>query len=130
MLKALGYDDKVHGGEDDFLGWYIEGMMIMGGLGLLGDVIHSGLSQVDNGAYGQNRMWSTVLGPSFGLGTAGMQRSAGLMDESDNSNAKERSAAREIATRIPVLGGNRRIRENIVETVAGEDQNGSSAGWQ
>jgi len=130
MLKALGYDDKVHGGEDDFLGWYIEGMMIMGGLGLLGDVIHSGLSQVDNGAYGQNRMWSTVLGPSFGLGTAGMQISAGLMDESDNSNAKERSAAREIATRIPVLGGNRRIRENIVETVAGEDQNGSSAGWQ
>ena len=130
MLKALGYDEKAHGGEDDFLGWYIEGMMVMGGLGLLGDVIHSGLSQVDNGAYGQNRMWSTVLGPSFGLGTAGMQVSAGLMDESDNSNSKERSATRELATRIPFLGGNRRFREDVVDTIAGEDQNGSSAGWQ
>jgi hypothetical protein len=130
VLKALGYDKKVHGDENDFLGWYVESMMVMGGFGLLGDVIHSAVSQVDNGAYGQQRMWSTVLGPSFGLGNAGMQVTAGIFDEGDNSNSKERSAMREVATRIPILGGNRRIREGIVDATAGEASSGNTGGWQ
>jgi hypothetical protein len=130
VLKALGYDKKVHGDENDFLGWYVESMMVMGGFGLLGDVIHSAVSQVDNGAYGQQRMWSTVLGPSFGLGNAGMQVTAGIFDEGDNSNSKERSAMREVATRIAILGGNRRIREGIVDATAGEASSGNTGGWQ
>jgi len=130
VLKALGYDKKVHGDEDDFLGWYVESMLVMGGFGLIGDVIHSAVSQVDNGAYGQQRMWGTVLGPSFGLGNAGMQVTAGLFDEGDNSNSKERSAMREVATRIPILGGNRRIREGIVDATAGESESGNTGGWQ
>ena len=130
VLKALGYDKKIHGDETDFLGWYVESMMVMGGFGLIGDVIHSAVSQVDNGAYGQQRMWSTVLGPSFGLGNAGMQVTAGIFDEGDNSNAKERSAMREVATRIPILGGNRRIREGIVDATAGEGSSGNTGGWQ
>ena len=130
LLKALGYDQKVHGNENDFMGWYVESMMVMGGLGLLGDVIHSAVSQVDNGAYGQQRMWSTVLGPSYGLGNATMQVAAGVFDEGDNSNAKERSATREVATRIPVLGGNRRFREGVVDALAGEPESGNTGGWQ
>lgn len=130
VLKALGYDKKVHGDEDDFLGWYVESMLVMGGFGLIGDVIHSAVSQVDNGAYGQQRMWGTVLGPSFGLGNAGMQVTAGIFDEGDNSNSKERSAMREVATRIPILGGNRRIREGIVDATAGEGSSGNTGGWQ
>jgi hypothetical protein len=130
IAKTLGHDEKVHGDVDDFLGWYVEGMMVMGGLGLFGDVIHSAVSQVDNGAYGQQRMWSTVLGPSFGLGNAVMQVGAGLADDSDNSNAKERSATREVATRIPVLGGNRKFRESVVDAVAGEQgEKGGTGGW-
>ena len=130
ILKTIGYDEKVHGNEDDFLGWYIEGMLVMGGLGLFGDVIHSAVSQVDNGAYGQQRMWSTVLGPTFGLGNAAMQVAAGATDANDNSNAKERSATREVATRIPILGGNRKFRESVVDAVAGEQgEKGGTGGW-
>ena len=105
-------------------------MLVMGGFGLIGDVIHSAVSQVDNGAYGQQRMWSTVLGPSFGLGSAGMQVSSGIFDGNDNSNSKERSAIREVATRIPILGGNRRIREGIIDSLAGEPTSGNTGGWQ
>ena len=47
----------------------------MGGLGLLGDVMHSTISQVDNGAYGKMRIASTFLGPSFGTtGVCGCRR--------------------------------------------------------
>jgi len=130
ILKVLGYDKDTHGDEDDFLGWYVESMMVMGGLGLLGDVIHSAVTQTDNGAYGQQRMWSTLLGPSFGLGTATMNVSAGLMDEKDNSNSKERSAVREMVTRIPVLGGNRKFKEAVVDATAGESSSGSTGGWK
>jgi hypothetical protein len=33
FLQLLGYDKDLHGDEDDFFGWYFEGMMAMGGLG-------------------------------------------------------------------------------------------------
>lgn len=130
IYKLMGYDEKIHGNENDFLGWYVEGLMVMGGLGLLGDVIHSTVSQVDNGAYGQLRIWGTVLGPSFGLGGAIQQGAAAILDDSDNSNAKERSGMRELATRVPILGGNRAFREGLVDATAGEASSGSSGGWQ
>ena len=134
IAKILGYDSKTHGDDyNDFLGWYIEGMMIMGGFGLLGDVMHSVTSQVDNGAYGQQRIWSTLLGPSYGLGNAAITGASGIQDAlvgGDNSNAKERSAMRELATRLPILGGMRNVREGIVDTVAGEQGAGSANnGW-
>lgn len=131
IAKALGHDEKTHGNVDDFLGWYVEGMLVMGGLGLMGDVIHSTVSQVDNGAYGQQRIWSTLLGPSYGLGNAVTNVAAGAFDENE-SNAKERSATRELATRIPILGGNRKFRETVVDGIAGESSsksNGWSSSW-
>ena len=122
-LKVLGYDEEVHGNEDDFLGWYLEGMMMMGGLGLLGDVAVGIASQVENGAYGQVRVASLLGGPTVGNGFAAMTVMGGVTDGSD-SNAKERAATREIATRIPVLGGIRKARESIVDMVSGEADDG------
>jgi len=143
ILKVLGYDEKVHGNEQDFLGWYVEGMMMMGGLGLIGDVMHSAVTQVDNGAYGKIRIASTVAGPSFGAFMSAVDVAAGGKDAlvgGDNSNAKERSAVREMATRIPVVGGIRAAREGIVDTLAGEPDSGRrkrnpwqsswSSGWE
>ena len=143
ILKALGYDEKVHGNEQDFLGWYVEGMMMMGGLGLIGDVMHSAVTQVDNGAYGKIRIASTIAGPSFGAFMSAVDVGAGAKDAmvgGDNSNAKERSAVREMATRIPVVGGIRAAREGIVDTLAGEPDSGRrkknpwqtswSSGWK
>ena len=120
LAKILGYDEKTHGDYNDFLGWYFEGMAIMGGFGLLGDIIHSFATQMDNGAYGANRMVSTLLGPTVGLIPSAMTTAGGIFDDKDNSNAKERAAAREFAQRIPIVGGNRAAREGIVDAIAGE----------
>jgi hypothetical protein len=124
------YDEKIHGNENDFLGWYAEGMMMMGGFGLLGDVIHDTLAQVDNGAYGKTRIAQTLGGPSVGVFFGAIDVAAGAADDSENSNAKERTAMREIATRIPVVGGIRNVREEIVDAVAGEaNSGGNTGGW-
>ena len=123
LQKVLGYDEKVHGNEVDFWGWYMEGMLQMGGVGLLGDIFHSAVTQADNGSYGQVRFLQTLGGPSVGLVTSGLSVLGGTQDAvfgTTDSNAKERTALREIATRIPVVGGVRRAREGIVNTIAGE----------
>ena len=128
-MKFAGYDEKVHGNEQDFLGWYLEGLMVMGGFGLIADVLHSAASQVDNGAYGQQRVWSSLLGPTYGLGNSAFTTLGGAKDAMFNStpesNAKERSAVREVATRVPVLGGIRSLRESVTDAVAGEPSSSS-----
>lgn len=132
ILKTLGYDEKVHGDENDFLGWYAEGMIAMGGFGLMLDVMHSAVTQADNGSYGQVRFAETLLGPTFGDVMAGMQIAGGIMDGSE-SNAKERTAARAAVGRIPLVGGIRAAKEGIVDTIAGEPRKASGSGgnsWQ
>ena len=101
--------------------------MAMGGLGLLADLFHTTSQQLDNSAYGQQRIMSTLLGPSFGLGITGMNVTAGGLDatlDRTQSNAKERTAVRDLVTRIPVLGGNRSFREGMVDRIAGEPSRG------
>jgi hypothetical protein len=119
ILESLGYNAEIHGSEDEFMGWYVEGMMQMGGLGLLGDIAYSVATQLDNGSYGEVRIGSTFLGPSFGAAMSGVKVASGITDANPDSNAKERAAAREVATRIPVLGGVRSFREEAVDRVAG-----------
>jgi hypothetical protein len=85
--------------------------------------MHSAVTQVDNGAYGKVRLASTFAGPSFGTFMSAVDVGAGakdLLTGGDNSNAKERTAVREIATRVPVVGGIRRAREGIVDGLVGE----------
>lgn len=121
LLKLVGYDKDVHGDEDDFLGWYVEGLMVAGGLGLIADAMFGIATQVDDGAYGQVRVASLLGGPSVGAGFAGMTAASGLLD-SEASNAKERSGTQEVVTRIPILGGVRSLRESIVDAVAGKSE--------
>jgi len=131
-MKTLGYDEKIHGNEVDFWGWYMEGVLQMGGVGLLGDIIHAAVTQADNGSYGQTRFLQTLGGPSVGLVTAGLSAFAGGKDYvfgSTESNAKERTAAREIVSRIPVVGGVKKARESLVDAWAGEATGKQSSGW-
>ncbi|MCA3254037.1 MAG: hypothetical protein INF91_00295, partial [Alphaproteobacteria bacterium] len=129
--KFLGYDEKAHGDENDFLGWYAEGMLAMGGLGILADVLHSTAADVDNGAYGSQRVMSTFFGPSVGTFGSAVTVAGGLKDgltgATPDSNAKERSAVREAVRRIPVVGGIGGVREGIVDA-AFEDTSNSGAG--
>ena len=124
LAEMLGGDAKTYGDGSDFVGWYFEGLLQMGGLGLLADILHSTVQQVDNGAYGATRIASTIMGPSFGMVFGdGLNVLGGAYDMAlgnDDSNAKERSGARSLASRIPIIGGIRGAREGIVDTVAGE----------
>jgi hypothetical protein len=139
LLKSLGYDEKVHGNADDFAGWYYESLMQMGGLGLLAGIMHDSAQQLDNGAYGQMRVASTVFGPSVGLFGSAYNVAAGGWDAtkdlmgSESTNSKERQAIRALVERVPVAGGVKGIREAVVDTVAGETEIGSSSssssGW-
>ena len=128
-MKFAGYDEKVHGNEQDFLGWYLEGLMVMGGFGLIADIVHSAASQMDNGAYGQQRVWSSLLGPTYGLGNSAFTMLGGakdaMLNSTPESNAKERSGVREFVTRVPVLGGIRAFRESATDAAVGEPSSSS-----
>jgi len=132
LLKSLGYDKKIHGDENDFAGWYLDGLIQMGGLGLLSNMLYDSAQQLDNGAYGQMRVASTVFGPSVGLFMSGYNVAAGGADAlgdamgNESTNSKERQGIRELASRVPVLGGIKGLREGVVDTLAGESEVGQS----
>ena len=92
----------------------------MGGLGLLGDILYNSAEQIDNGAYGRERIYSTLGGPTVGLISDVIKVGAGALDGNASSNAKERVATREVLQRIPILGGRRDVRESLVDSIAGE----------
>ena len=87
--------------------------------------MHTAVEQVDNGAYGRERIWGTLLGPTFGLGNSALNFAGGILEE--EGTGKKRQAVREIANRIPVVGGNRAAKEAIVDAVAGESDDGSKS---
>ena len=132
LSNSMGYDEGTFGSYDKFWGWYLEGFMVMGGFGLIADIAHNTASQLDNAAYGQQRAWSSLAGPTYGLGNSAFNATAGLvdtaLDSTPDSNAKERQLAREVATRTPILGGIRAFRENVTDTLAGTSSSGGGRG--
>ena len=125
FLETFGADEDdpvFESAEMDALaGRYVEGFMYAGGFGLLADLFHQSAEQIDNGAYGNNRIASTFLGPTYGsvFGTL-VNIGAGAVDKNDDSNSKERQAWREVIGRIPLIGQNRQIKEDAVDYLAGE----------
>jgi hypothetical protein len=132
ILKSIGYDEKTHGDENDFLGWYFEGMVMLGGFGLIMEMMHDIATNVDNGAWGKVRIASTIGGPSVGTAFSGIDVLAGALDifQNPDSNSKERSGLREVVRRAPINGQTGAAREAIVDSIAGEAQGrgGSSFG--
>jgi hypothetical protein len=134
MLKFLGYDEKIHGDENTFLGWYAEGLMMSGGFGILTDMMHSTVTQLDNGSYGANRVLSTVFGPSVGLALGGFNVAAGIGEQLSNAmsgeedNSKTRIGFRELVNRVPIAGRVGSFGTTLVDTLAGERQGRSSSG--
>lgn len=140
MLKFLGYDEKIHGDENTFLGWYAEGLMMSGGFGILTDMLHSTVTQVDNGSYGANRVLSTVFGPSVGLALGGFNVAAGIGEQLSNAmsgeddNSKTRIGFRELVNRVPIAGRVGSFGTSLVDTLAGERKGrsgngGGDGGW-
>ena len=118
---------------DMLMGWYFDGMVALGGLGLVGELFYDIASQTDNGAYGSQRILETLGGPTVGLfndATTVLQGGRSWWDDKE-ANGERRAAVREIAGRVPVLGGVSWAKEGIVDTVAGErgKKGGKSGGW-
>ena len=89
----------------------------VGGIGLLGDFFFQAAEQADNGAYGQTRMMSYVLGPSASLIPAAMDVAGGVSEAAfgGTSPGKTRQALRTVAGRVPILGGVGDFRETAAD---------------
>ena len=128
IAKAAGMDADDPGVLNQIMGQYLEGLLMIGGFGLIGDMIHSSAESLDNGAYGVTRVAGTIFGPSVSDFVGAFNVVAGVTDAARDvmgtndttSNAKERQAIREIVGRIPAVGGIRSVKESMVDSIAGE----------
>lgn len=106
------------GDYDERLGWYLEGLMAMGGLGLFAELFYNSAAQLDNGKYGFVRTMSSVFGPSVSAAETAFDISAGAADAAfgdPDKNSKERQALRQVAGRIPIAGGVNAFRESAAD---------------
>lgn len=138
MAAQFGYDPKIHGPMDKAVGWYLEGLMAMGGLGLIGDIIYNTAAQADNGAFGTLRTISALGGPVAGLGIDGyttlFQGGRAFVEDAtgngDSSNYQERDALRTAASRIPILGGFHTFRQAAADLAGPRNSDqGGGGGW-
>jgi len=115
LAAAVGIPEDSN--TDAALGWYLQSMMAVGGIGLLGDFFFQAAEQADNGAYGQTRMMSYVLGPSASLIPAAMDVAGGVSEAAfgGTSPGKTRQALRTVAGRVPILGGVGDFRETAAD---------------
>lgn len=128
LLSRGGEDQQSMALRDRDAGeWVTQAVLQAGALGILADVLSATTEQLDNGAYGRERVASTFLGPSYGLATDVMKVAAGLVDV-DPSNSKEREGTRALLGRVPVVGRNANLREGTVDAVAGVRQGPDGGG--
>lgn len=121
-LNRVGLAPPEGSWSDQALGWYVQSIITAGGLGLLAETLYNSAEQLDNGAYGRSRIWGQVLGPTYGLGDQAINVAAGVQQALGDTgkNDKERQAVRDVLSRIPVIGGNKSIRETVTDAIAGE----------
>ena len=107
---------------DKMLGHYFDGMVALGGLGLVGELMYDVVSNSDNGVYGTQRMFETIGGPTVGLFNDAMTVTQGARSAIDGkeANGERRAAFREVVGRVPVLGGVSWAKEALIDNVAGE----------
>ena len=109
----------------------LDGLLAVGGMGLIGEFLYNSAAQLDNGKYGFVRTMSGIFGPQVGTAELGFNVLAGtgqaannyFSDEEDGPNSKVRTALRDVFGRVPVLGriyGGPIGRENLVDAIGGE----------
>jgi hypothetical protein len=116
-INTDGWDD-----EDwaKWGGWIVDGMLAMGGMGLIAESLYNSASQIDNGAYGRERLLSLVLGPSMGatLDAAKVLEGAwNIGDSGSGSKSKVRSGIRSTLRRVPVAGSIKTFSEGATEAI-------------
>lgn len=118
MFKGLLEDQEAF---DAFLGHYLAGLFTSGGLGLLAQMSYDAGAQLDNGAYGYQRVASLVLGPTFGIGNDAFNVASGIAAIPDpEGQSRRRRAVRSVTARVPIAGQVRPVREGVVSAIAGD----------
>jgi len=111
-------------GADNVLGGYATGLLTLGALGFVGDLMFQSAQSLDNGSYGRERIMSQIAGPTMGLFSDTLQIAEGAFAaaKGDESNAKARNATRKVLARIPFAGSMKPEIEATVNAVAGDSQ--------
>lgn len=130
ILKEFGIEDVAVGSQeaDAFFGHYLEGLLGIGALGFLGDMMYQSAKSLDNGSFGRERIMSQIFGPTLGTFSDAIQVVEGVQDAMQDEagfgsgSAKQRNAVRKVVKRIPVLGNQSPWVETFVDDTAGEAQ--------
>lgn len=124
VVQGLGFKDYEMDDEqaDSILGWYVESLLGLGALGMVGDMFYQSAQALDNGSFGRERIMSQILGPSYGTFNSALQAFEGATDQEEESNSKERIAVRAVARRAPLVGNQQPWVEGMVDWFAGEAQ--------
>ena len=112
--------------NDQIMGSYMEGLMAIGGLGLFGELLYNTAEQADNGKFGFVRTAGAIFGPAVGTAEDAYDVFvAGPMGAFEEKAGRRREAVRSVIGRVPIAGGIRGFREDVVDAVAGEAGSGS-----
>jgi len=117
FLASVGVDPRDVDDADAALGWYIEGLFAMGGLGFIGELLYNSAEKSDNGLYGYVRTMGMLGGPTVGLSADAYNVVAGARDmiTDADTDGKKRQAARIVAGRVPIMGGVRDFKEDLAD---------------
>jgi hypothetical protein len=120
-FKDFNIDDE---GADAILGSYANGLLSLGALGFLGEMMFQSAKAVDNGSYGRERIMGQIAGPAFGLFNDTIQVVDGARNalKDEESNAKERTAVRKVLKRVPFVTLANPEVESLVNDIAGDSQ--------
>jgi hypothetical protein len=100
--------------------------MAIGGLGLFGELLYNTAEQADNGKFGFVRTAGAIFGPAVGTAEDAYDVFvAGPMGAFDDKAARRREAVRSVVGRIPIAGGIRGFKEDVVDSIAGEAGSGN-----
>ena len=107
---------------DRTLGLYFDGMVALGGMGFIGEMMYDIGANADNGAYGTQRTMEGIFGPTLGLfnDASSVLQGARSVYDGDEANGERRTAVREIVGRVPVLGGVSWAKEAVIDSISGE----------
>jgi hypothetical protein len=130
MVQEFGFKDYELGspGADAVLGTYINGLLSIGALGFVGDLMYQSAKSVDNGAFGRERIMSQIAGPTLGTFSDTIQilegASNAVTGEAGDGNEKQRNAVRKIVKRIPFVGNQDPWTEAFIDNTAGASTKG------
>jgi hypothetical protein len=126
IAQDLGLMEKDQGMDDEFadkaIGWYVESLLGLGALGMVGDMFYQSAKSIDNGAFGRERIASQIAGPTFGGFMSALQAVEGAMDGNPDSNSKERAGTRAVLSRVPGVASQRPWVEGLTGWIAGEKE--------